>query len=58
MVVEVNEEDETVDIQYLDGAIEEIDLDEWAVLDLEPRDPPEDWTGPFEQLEPDDRGYE
>jgi len=27
-------------------------------MDLEEIEPPEDWTGPLDDLDPDDRGYE
>ncbi len=49
-------DDGTVEIQYFDGAIEELDIDSWYEMDLAPREPPEDWTGPFDELERDDRG--
>ena len=58
MVVDVNEGDGTVDIQYFDGDIEELEMEEWEEMDLEEIAPPEDWTGPLDKLERDDRGYE
>ena len=58
MVVDVNETEGTVDIQYFDGDIEELELEEWEEMDLEETEPPEDWTGPLDELESDDRGYE
>ena len=58
MVVDVNEEVGTVDIQYLDGDIEELDIEEWNEMDLEEIEVPENWTGPFDELEPGDLGYE
>ena len=56
MVVDVNEEVGTVDIQYLDGDIEELDIGEWNEMDLEEIEIPEDWTGPFDELESGDPG--
>ena len=58
MVVDVNTREATVDIQYFDGDIEELEMDEWEEMDLEEIEPPEDWTGPLDDLEADDRGYE
>ena len=58
MVVDVNEKVGTVDIQYLDGDIEEIDTEEWNEMDLEEIEVPADWSGPLDGLEPGDFGYE
>lgn len=44
-VLSVDEDEELVEIQHLDGDIEEIDLDTWAELDLEPTEEPEGWSG-------------
>jgi len=57
MVVDVNEREGTVDIQYFDGDIEELEMEEWEEMDLEEIEPPEDWTGPLDDLEADDLGY-
>ncbi len=56
-VVAVDEDEGTVEIQYFDGEIEEIDLENWYELNLESIEPPEDWSGPFDDLERDDLGY-
>ena len=58
MVVDVNEREGTIDIQYFDGDIEELEMEEWEEMDLEEIEPPEDWTGPLGDLESDDLGYE
>lgn len=34
-----------------------MDLDDWRELTLEPIEPPEDWTGPVDDVERDDLGY-
>jgi Family of unknown function (DUF6763) len=57
MVLDVNKREGTVDIQYFDGDIEELEMEEWEEMDLEEIEPPEDWTGPLDDLEADDRGY-
>jgi len=57
-VVAVDEDAQTVEIQYFEGEVEEIDLDSWYELALEPIEPPEDWSGAYDQMEPDDLGYD
>ena len=57
MVVDVNEREGTVDIQHFDGDIEELEMEEWEEMDLEEIEPPEDWTGPLDDLESDDLSY-
>ena len=56
-VVAVDEESEVVEIQHFDGDVDEIELDAWYAMDLEAIEPPEDWTGPIDEIETDDLGY-
>jgi len=58
MVLDVSKTAGTVDVQHFDGDIEELEMEEWEELDLEEIEPPEDWTGPLDELDPDDLGYE
>ncbi len=44
-VVAQDETDRTIEIQYFDGTIEELDGEAWAELQLEEAQAPEDWTG-------------
>ncbi len=48
-VVAVDEDDATIDIQYFDGTLEEMDKEDWeAQWDegfIEAAEPPEDWSG-------------
>ena len=44
-VLSVDEDQELIEIQHLDGDVEEIDLDTWTELDVEPTDEPEGWSG-------------
>jgi hypothetical protein len=44
-VLKVDEDKETVEIQHLDGDTEELDVDDWAELDLELTGEPEGWSG-------------
>lgn len=39
------EDDGTIEVQYFDGTVEEIDADTWNELILIPIEPPEDWSG-------------
>jgi hypothetical protein len=43
-VLSVDEDSELVEIEYLDGDIEEIDLETWHEMDLEKIDEPEGWS--------------
>ena len=56
-VTAFDEDAGTVAIQNFDGDVEEIDIDEWYLLEVEPIEPPEDWTGPVDDVERDDLGY-
>ncbi len=47
-VVALDERDQTIETQYLDGEIGEFDLESWRELILEPSSGPEDWRMPFE----------
>ncbi len=46
-----------IEIQYFDGNIDQIDLDAWNNMHLEPIEEPEDWTAPLDDVEPDDIPY-
>jgi len=47
----------TIEIQTFDGDLDEIDEDAWRELPLGLAEPPEDWTGPVDDVERDDLGY-
>jgi hypothetical protein len=53
-VVSVDPDDEVVKLQWLDGEIEEIDLDAWTELDLEMAEEPEGWADDDDDDEDDD----
>lgn len=55
-VVAYDEEDATIEIQYFESEVEELDLDTWDELVLESMAAPEDWSGPFDDLVRDDMG--
>jgi len=43
-VLSVDEDAELVEIEYLDGDIEEMDIDTWHEMDLEKIEEPEGWS--------------
>ncbi len=55
-VVAVDESDLVIEIQYFDGDIEEIDIDDWYQMDLEQIASPEDISGALDVSELDDLG--
>lgn len=54
-IVAMDEDDEAIEIQYFDGSIEEVDTELWNEMELTSAAPPEDWSGPFDDLEADDK---
>lgn len=56
-VVALDEDVGTVDIQYFDGDLDELDLDTWYELEIQMSETPEDWTGPVDNVPKDDLGY-
>lgn len=55
-VIAVDPDEDLVEIQYFDGAIEELDKESWYAMEIKPGEAPEDWSGPFDDLEKDDFG--
>lgn len=53
-VIEVDEDRGIVEIQYFDGDLDAVDLDEWYEQEIEPIEAPEDWTGPMDDIERDE----
>lgn len=47
----------TIETQTFDGDLDEVDLETWIGLPLAFLEPPEDWTGPVDDVERDDLGY-
>jgi hypothetical protein len=60
-VVAIDDADETIEVQYFDGTVAEMDFDAWneQVREdaLDTVDAPEDWSGSVD-VEPDDLGRE
>lgn len=59
-VVAVDEQDGTVELQYFDGTIDEVDLETWTGMLVERIRAPEDWSGSVdmdpENFDRDDSG--
>lgn len=55
-VVALDEDDGTIEIQYFESELEELDLDTWYESSLELIAQPEDWSGPYDDLMSDDFG--
>src|SRR5580658_5099382 len=53
-VLTMDEDSELVEIEYLDGDIEEIDLETWHEMDLEMTSEPEGWAESQEKEEDED----
>jgi hypothetical protein len=56
-VIDVDEANGLIEIQYVDGDIGELDKTVWEELSLEWIQPPEDWTMPYDSIAQDDLGY-
>jgi hypothetical protein len=56
-VVGRDENSRAIEIQTFDGELDEIDVVTWATLPLERAEPPEDSTGPMDDVETDDLGF-
>jgi hypothetical protein len=56
-VVKLDEDKRVVEIQYFGGDLDEMELDEWYGLNIEPIEAPEEWTGAVNNIEQDDLGY-
>lgn len=44
-VVAIDLDDGDIELQYVDGSVEELDLESWILLAALPAAPPEDWSG-------------
>ena len=58
LVLSVHEDDELVEIQHVDGEVEEIELDTWNELDLEPAEQPEGWSASVDDDDDDEEWEE
>ena len=56
-IVAIDQENDCIEIQYFDGAIEELDLESWNELSIMEVAAPEDWSGAYEMNKEDLDGY-
>jgi len=57
-VVAIDEQEDSVEIQFFDGNIDKIPLNYWYLMNIEPAEPPEDWTGALEKVDADDADFD
>lgn len=55
-IIDINQDEGYIDIQYFDGVIDEIIYTDWNEMSCVEIAPPEDWSGPFDDLVQDDMG--
>jgi len=52
-IVAIDEDDATIELQFFDGTIDEVDLETWSKLLIERVAAPEDWSGSMD-MDPED----
>lgn len=57
-VVAYDEEEGIIEVQYVDGGADEVDLDTWNEWDLKSIENPESWSGSVDEIEMEDLGYD
>ena len=57
-VLSVDEDAELIEVEYLDGDVEEIDLETWQEFDLDKIEEPEGWTGSRAEAEDEEEEEE
>ena len=57
-VLSVDEDSELIEIEYLDGDIEELDLEAWHEMDLEKIAQPEGWSESDDEDTDEDEEYD
>jgi hypothetical protein len=56
-VVAIDDTDDSIEVQYLNGDIGEFDNDTWYASTFDIIEDPEDWSAPYGEMEIDDLGY-
>ena len=56
-VVAIEEDNDFIEVQYINGDIGEYDNDTWYNSTFDYIEAPEDWSAPYDDLEPDDLCY-
>ena len=52
-VVAYDPEEDTIELQFYDGTVEECDSESWEELELRAAEPPEDWSGSLDVTKDD-----
>lgn len=52
-VVAIDEDAETIEVQFFDGTLDEVEFDTWPTLLIEQVGAPEDWSGSVD-MDPED----
>lgn len=55
-VVAADAATDSIEMQSFDGDVQELDASAWREMDIDIAEAPEDWTGPYDDIEPDDLG--
>jgi len=50
-------DDESIEIQFFDGDVDEFDLEVWYMLSIHPATEPSDGRGPFDELDTDEMSH-
>jgi hypothetical protein len=50
-IIHMDEAAGSIEVQYLDGALEAMELDSWSERELVGTAPPEDWSAAFDDIE-------
>ncbi len=53
-VVATDDDTQLIEIQHFEGEVEELEDETWQELELIDLPPQEDWSGPFDDLEPEE----
>jgi hypothetical protein len=56
MVIAMDEDEGLIEAQYFEGEIEEFEIETWNEMEFVSSEPPEDWSGSFDDIERDDLG--
>lgn len=56
-VLTIEDQGDTIDVQYLDGDIGTYDRESWYNSTIDYIETPEDWSAPYDDMEEDDLGY-
>ena len=56
-VIGIDDDEGFIEIQYFGGELDALEFDAWLVMGYTEIAPPEDWSGPYGDMERDDLGF-